>query len=586
MKYTHEHVRIAIMTLACFLLLLALMLSLTQQWIQSPGQRSVVADSSISHSRARANANAPTPFMYRPYYGTQTIAQRTTSFVDHDKPWYVSDGTFVRYDGATWTHVPIGSCTGGVNCYDGHDGYDLNLWFEPVLSVASGTVIRAGWYNPYNHESAYGLWAAVDHHNGYATAYGHLSALMVTVGENVGTQWQLGTSGTTGSSTGPHLHLATYYLPNWNATDPFGWTGNYADPNVVPDNYLWVNNPGSTYTVPDLSDNGNAIYPGATLVDDGGPGWSSTGTWTVASSSTDIHGSLHWTATSSGSATATATWQPTLPSSGYYEVGVFVDDNNASSGWAPYTINSADPNNPNNPVSHVVYVDEEHIGNFPGPYGQVNTGPQWVSLGTYYFSSAVTGSVVLSNATGETGLQLAADGMEFAPVNMQGQQPQPSYGFQMTSDGTPSSMQPSSTAHVSVTLNNTSNFTWSASGSNAVQLTYQWLNAQGQPVCPFGGSYRGHVSSQNNNDSCPPSAVPLPQDVAPNTSVNMGVSVQSPAVTGSYTLQWDMVQGNIVFSQQGAKVRNDAVNVTTAGNALAPLLASSNAALRRMSSFL
>src|ERR1700674_3856524 len=88
-----------------------------------------------------------TPFMHRPYYGSQTIPQRTTSFVDHDKPWYVNDGIFVRYDGARWTNVSIGSCTGGVNCYDGHNGYDLNLWYEPVLSVAAGTVIRAGWYN-------------------------------------------------------------------------------------------------------------------------------------------------------------------------------------------------------------------------------------------------------------------------------------------------------------------------------------------------------------------------------------------------------------------------------------------------------
>ncbi|HVB21154.1 MAG TPA: DUF5719 family protein [Ktedonobacteraceae bacterium] len=581
MKHKRELLRIATVTLACSLVLLALILSITPKVMQSTSPRSIVAGSVILHTNAHANTNAPTPFMYRPYYGTQSIAQRTTSFVDHDKPWYVTDGIFVRYDGARWTNVPIGSCTGGVNCYDGHDGYDLNLWFEPVLSVAAGTVIRAGWYNPSNHESAYGLWAAVDHHNGYATAYGHLSALMVSVGENVGTQWRLGTSGTTGSSTGPHLHLATYYLPNWSATDPFGWTGSYTDPNVVPDYYLWVNNPGTSYTVPDLSNNGNAVYPGATLVDDGNTGWSSTGTWNVASSSTDIHGSLHWTPTASGAATATATWQPTLTTNGYYEVGVFVDDNNASSGWAPYTINSADPNNPGNAVSHIVYLDEEHIGTFPGPYGQVNTGPQWVSLGTYYFSSSVASSVVLSNATGETGLQLAADAVEFAPVNTQGQQPQPTYGFQVTSDSTPSKMQPSGTTHVNLTLNNTSNFTWNATGSNAVQLTYQWFNAQNQPVCPFGGAYRQHVVSQNNNTSCPPTTVPLPQNVAPNASVNMSASVQTPATTGTYTLQWDMAQGNTVFSQQGAKVKSDTVNVTTSGNVLSPLSASAYATLSR-----
>ncbi len=364
----------------------------------------------------QAYALHPTPFMHRPYYGSQTISHRTVSFVDHDKPWYANDGVFVRYDGARWTHVSIFSCTGGVNCYDGHNGYDLNLRFEPVLSVAAGTVIRAGWYNPLNHLSALGLWAAIDHGNGYGTAYGHLSALRVAVGDHVGIQWQIGTSGTSGASTGPHLHMTTYYLPSWNATDPFGWTGNYTDPNIVPDHYLWVSDPGSADAVPDLSDHGSAVYPGATLVDDGSTDWTRTGTWHKSHAASDIGGKLHWTATTSGDATATATWQPTLPADGYYEIGVFVDDNHASSGWATYTIHSVDPTQTDKALQHIVYVDEEHIGSFPGPYGQVNTGPQWISLGTYYFTANTPARVVLSNATGEHGLEVAADGVEFVPV--------------------------------------------------------------------------------------------------------------------------------------------------------------------------
>ncbi|MDQ6659682.1 MAG: peptidoglycan DD-metalloendopeptidase family protein [Chloroflexota bacterium] len=363
---------------------------------------------------------APTPFMHRPFYGNSTISSRTTSFVDHDKPWYENDGTFVRHDGAKWTNVAIGSCTGGVSCYDGHNGYDLNLRFEPVLSAAAGTVIRAGWYNAYDHQSSLGLWVAVDHGNGYVTAYGHLSAITVAYGDKIGIQWQVGTSGTTGSSTGPHLHMATYYLPYWSATDPFGWSGNYPDPNTVPDNYLWVNTPGTSYTVPNLSANGNAVYPGATLVDDGASGWSSSGNWATATSSTDIKGNLHYTATTSGSATATATatWQPRIPADGYYEVGAFVDDTHASSSWAPYTVYSADPNSAGREISHTVYVDESHIGSFQGPFGWENTGAQWISLGTYYFRASMSDRVLLKNATGESGAQLSADGMEFVPVSM------------------------------------------------------------------------------------------------------------------------------------------------------------------------
>ncbi|MFL5657875.1 MAG: peptidoglycan DD-metalloendopeptidase family protein, partial [Ktedonobacteraceae bacterium] len=460
--------------------------------------------------------NTPAPFMHRPYYGSQTVSQRTTSFVDHDKPWYENDGIFVRYDGARWTNVSIGSCTGGVNCYDGHNGYDLNLRYESVLSVAAGTVIRAGWYNPYDHQSALGLWAAVDHGNGYVTAYGHLSALTVAIGDKIGTQWQVGTSGTTGSSTGPHLHMATYYLPNWSATDPFGWTGNYPDPNVVPDNYLWVANAGTSYTVPDLSGNGNAVYPRATLVDDGNAGWSSTGSWSSGTSSTAINGNLHWTSTSSGDATASATWQPRLSADGYYEVGVFVNDTHASSSWAPYTVYSADPNHPGTQFSHNVYVDETHIGSFQGPFGWENTGAQWVSLGTYYFRAAEPGRVILSNATGENGVQVSADGAEFAPVSEQGVPPPsptpvpaPTYGFAVTNDGTPAIMLPNSTTNVNLTLNNTSNFTWKATGTGAVQVLYRWLNAQKQVIATA-------------------NPVALHQDVNPNASVTLTVPVQTP----------------------------------------------------------
>lgn len=55
---------------------------------------------------------------------------------------------------------------------------------------------------------------------------------------------------------------------------------------------------------------------------------------------------------------------------------------------------------------------------FDGSFGTVNTGTQWVSLGTYYFHRGMAGHVVLSNATGESGCQVAADGMEFVPIRV------------------------------------------------------------------------------------------------------------------------------------------------------------------------
>ncbi len=501
-------------------------------------------------------SDAPQPFMHRPYYGSRTISSRTVSFVDHDHPWYDNDGTFIRYDGTKWTNVAIGSCTGGVNCYDGHNGYDLNMWYEPVLSTAAGTITRAGWYNPLNHNSSLGLWVAVDHGNGMTTAYGHLSAITVAVGDQVGTQWQIGTSGTTGSSTGPHLHMATYYLPNWQATDPFGWTGSYADPNAVPDYYLWVDDPANNTPVPTLSSNGSTPYNGAIVVDDTSAGWSSTGVWSTDTGSTTIQGGLHWATTTTGSATATATWHPSIPTDGYYEVGVYVDDAHASSSWVPYTVYSADPNHAGVEISHNTYVDESHIGTFTGPFSQENTGPQWIGLGTYYFRATMNGRVMMSNATGEAGMQIAADGVEFVPLSIQVTPPPPSYRFAVTGDTAPATMLPGGAARVTMTLKNTSNFTWRASSSSttqAVQLLYRWQDAHGQTV----------------TTSTP---IALPQDLDAGNLITLTVTLTAPTQFGTFSVQWDMQQSVTSFLAQGATGKSDTIRVVPSEHEVAPHL--------------
>lgn len=184
MKSTYWRYRISL-AIVCIVLTNMFGFSLPTVSTSAHQQRTTRAVKATYTTKA---STAPTPFMHRPYYGSRSISSRTVSFVDHDHPWYDNDGTFVRYDGMKWTNVSIGSCTGGVNCYDGHNGYDLNMWYEPVLSTAAGTVTRAGWYNPLNHNSSLGLWVGIDHGNGMTTAYGHLSAITVAVGDVVGTQ--------------------------------------------------------------------------------------------------------------------------------------------------------------------------------------------------------------------------------------------------------------------------------------------------------------------------------------------------------------------------------------------------------------
>ena len=82
-----------------------------------------------------------------------------------------------------------------------HAGIDLAAaQGRPVAVSGAGTVTRAGWLGNY------GIVVIVDHGGGVETRYAHLSALAVTAGSQVGQGQIIGYVGSTGRSTGPHLH--------------------------------------------------------------------------------------------------------------------------------------------------------------------------------------------------------------------------------------------------------------------------------------------------------------------------------------------------------------------------------------------
>jgi murein DD-endopeptidase MepM/ murein hydrolase activator NlpD len=85
-----------------------------------------------------------------------------------------------------------------------HTGLDLQgETGDPVRAAASGTVTSAGW------SGGYGKVIDIDHGNGFATRYGHLSSIDVQVGQTVKVGQIIGKVGSTGRSTGPHLHYET-----------------------------------------------------------------------------------------------------------------------------------------------------------------------------------------------------------------------------------------------------------------------------------------------------------------------------------------------------------------------------------------
>jgi murein DD-endopeptidase MepM/ murein hydrolase activator NlpD len=85
-----------------------------------------------------------------------------------------------------------------------HTGMDFHGQMgEPVRVTASGTVTAAGW------SGGYGKVVDVDHGNGYVTRYGHLSEIDVKIGQPLRAGQVLGRVGSTGRSTGTHLHYET-----------------------------------------------------------------------------------------------------------------------------------------------------------------------------------------------------------------------------------------------------------------------------------------------------------------------------------------------------------------------------------------
>jgi murein DD-endopeptidase MepM/ murein hydrolase activator NlpD len=110
-------------------------------------------------------------------------------------------------DGAYAFHWPVtGSITSGFGWRHGkmHTGIDISnaLRERNVIRAAlSGVVVRAG------YAGAYGNLVVVDHGNGWTTYYAHLSRIIVSKGQSLGTGSALGFMGTTGNSTGVHLHF-------------------------------------------------------------------------------------------------------------------------------------------------------------------------------------------------------------------------------------------------------------------------------------------------------------------------------------------------------------------------------------------
>ncbi|MEU1279757.1 transglycosylase family protein [Streptomyces sp. NPDC005805] len=128
---------------------------------------------------------------------------RTASF---SAPVTVGPSTAYRKSGSSWS-----------------SGYHTGVDFPvptgtSVKSVAGGKVVSAGWAGAYGYE------VVIRHHDGRYSQYAHLSALNVRAGQQVAAGQRIARSGSTGNSTGPHLHFEVRTGPGYGSdVDPLAY---------------------------------------------------------------------------------------------------------------------------------------------------------------------------------------------------------------------------------------------------------------------------------------------------------------------------------------------------------------------------
>ncbi|WLD93369.1 peptidoglycan DD-metalloendopeptidase family protein [Alkalihalobacillus sp. AL-G] len=98
-----------------------------------------------------------------------------------------------------------------------HKGVDFSGGSRSILAADNGTIVSAGW-----DDGGYGNRIVINHNNGFRTTYSHLSSISVSSGQTVQRGQTIGVMGSTGHSTGVHLHFEMY--KNGSLVNPLNYT--------------------------------------------------------------------------------------------------------------------------------------------------------------------------------------------------------------------------------------------------------------------------------------------------------------------------------------------------------------------------
>lgn len=183
-------------------------------------QAAMAAGADVAMTMAQTAAPAVTPAM--PPAATMDAGAATLAATTVAVPGVTTLQT--PFQGSYAVTQPFGPTSLAMEpSYDGyahfHTGIDYGLPSGTAVDAAApGRVVAAGWDN-----SGFGYRVIVDHGNGVQTLYGHLEQITVAAGQQVQAGMQLGLSGSTGNSSGPHLHFGVEKDGQW--VDPASYLG-------------------------------------------------------------------------------------------------------------------------------------------------------------------------------------------------------------------------------------------------------------------------------------------------------------------------------------------------------------------------
>jgi len=148
----------------------------------------------------------------QPAITTQQAGFSTTATAALQMPFQITAGVTQGFGPTSYAAEPP---------YDGYAHFHTGIDFgvpsgTAITAAASGRVVAAGW-----DDSGFGIRVLIDHGNGTRTLYGHLQSALVAPGDTVQAGQEIGLSGSTGNSSGPHLHFGVENNGRWVDPAPY-----------------------------------------------------------------------------------------------------------------------------------------------------------------------------------------------------------------------------------------------------------------------------------------------------------------------------------------------------------------------------